>query len=377
LAAFQEKPDDAVPPGATGAASTASEPLVSVVIPAFNAERTLGPAVESALGQTYSNVEIIVVDDGSTDGTPAVLNRYADRIRIVRQKNQGEGAARNSGIERAQGSLIAFLDADDLWDAEKLSVQVAVLNSSPEIGLVFALMRTIDGAGNPLPGTIPSQLPSGLTLRPLPNLSACYELEGPLLSELLKGCFLNTLTPVIRKEALSRVGGFDRLPRGTDRDMWYRLAANGCRMAVVRRPLASYRKWRPAVQESLLLFRSLESRVTPYRKLLTNPDVKDEALRDQAKARIAGMYKTAGDFHLMAGRSVEARKQYAHARAAWPRPVHALGWSATWLGPLGRALMRALSRDEQAYWKEIEETLELERQETSGIREPGPGSGQR
>ena len=186
MAASQEKPDDAVSPGATEEARSASAPWVSVVIPAFNAERTLGPAIESAFAQTYPKVEIIVVDDGSTDGTPAVLERYGDRIRGVRQKNQGEGAARNCGIEKAQGSLIAFLDADDLWDAAKLSAQVAVLTSSPEIGLVFAVARMMDGAGNPLPGAVPAELPRRLTLRPLPGLKDCCELEGPLLSEMLR-----------------------------------------------------------------------------------------------------------------------------------------------------------------------------------------------
>ena len=177
---------------------------------------------------------------------------------------------------------------------------------------------------------------------------------------------------VVRKKALTRVGGFDRLPRGADRDMWYRLAANGCRMAVVQRTLASYRKWRTAAQESLLLFRSMESRVVPYRKLLVNPEVKEEASRNQARQRIAGLCKMAGDFHLMAGRSAEARKFYARARAAWFRPVHAAGWLAAWLGPLGRGLVRRTSRDGESYWSEIAQALEAERQDTLGIRGPDP-----
>src|SRR2546423_7727277 len=88
---------------------------VSVVVPAYNYARYLPQAIDSALGQTHPPLEVIVVDDGSTDDTPRVLDAYGDRIRAVRQANQGAGAARNAGIAVARGEYVAFLDSDDLW----------------------------------------------------------------------------------------------------------------------------------------------------------------------------------------------------------------------------------------------------------------------
>src|SRR4051794_10354756 len=94
-------------------------PTVSVIVPAYNYERYLSLAIESALAQTHSPLEVIVVDDGSTDDTPRVLAAYGDRIRAIRQPNQGAGAARNTGIAASRGDYLAFLDSDDLWRRDK------------------------------------------------------------------------------------------------------------------------------------------------------------------------------------------------------------------------------------------------------------------
>src|SRR5690349_2600271 len=98
-----------------------SAPLVSVVIPVFDGEAYLAAAIESALAKTYARVEVIVVDDGSTDGSASVAARYD--VRLVRQSNRGVSAACNAGVEAARGELIAFLDADDLWPPERLEIQ--------------------------------------------------------------------------------------------------------------------------------------------------------------------------------------------------------------------------------------------------------------
>jgi glycosyltransferase involved in cell wall biosynthesis len=112
------------------------KPLVSVVIPAYNAGRYIADTLDAALTQTYSRREVIVVDDGSTDDTRARLEPYRPRIRYIEQKNAGAGAARNRGIQAATGDYIAFLDADDLWRPETLDVQVEVAQSNPQSGLV-------------------------------------------------------------------------------------------------------------------------------------------------------------------------------------------------------------------------------------------------
>ena len=98
--------------------------LISCVIPVFNGERYLGEALESVLAQSYQPLEVIVVDDGSTDETAEVARRYGERVRYVWQPNAGETAARNLGLTAAHGEFIAFLDADDVWDSEKLERQI-------------------------------------------------------------------------------------------------------------------------------------------------------------------------------------------------------------------------------------------------------------
>jgi glycosyltransferase involved in cell wall biosynthesis len=113
------------------------EPLVSCVVPVFNGERFLGETLRSVLDQTYRPIEVLVVDDGSTDGTAAVIAAHGDRVTAIRQANRGEAAARNAGWRAARGDLVAFLDADDLWEPEKTARQVARLRSTPEIDLCF------------------------------------------------------------------------------------------------------------------------------------------------------------------------------------------------------------------------------------------------
>jgi len=112
-------------------------PAVSVVIPAFNADRYVRDAIRSALTQTHTPMEVIVIDDGSSDTTGATARHFASRVRVIRQAHQGIGAARNRGIHEARGELIALLDADDLWERDKLARQVALLERDPTLDLVF------------------------------------------------------------------------------------------------------------------------------------------------------------------------------------------------------------------------------------------------
>ena len=142
--------------------------LVSVVVPVFNGERHLGETVESVLDQSYDALELVVVDDGSTDRSAAVVAGFADpRIRLLRRTNAGTGAARNAGVAAARGELIAHLDADDLWSRSKLELQVGLLARRPEIdvvggrveefvdpGLPEEVRRRMRAPRGPLPGTV-------------------------------------------------------------------------------------------------------------------------------------------------------------------------------------------------------------------------------
>src|SRR2546428_4652348 len=115
-----------------GGAEKLRMPAVRVVIPIYNGERYLREALESVFAQTYRDYEVICVNDGSTDGSPAVLREYGTRVTVVQQANAGQGAARNTGARHAAGRYIAFLDQDDRWYPHKLEHQVAVLEAGPD-----------------------------------------------------------------------------------------------------------------------------------------------------------------------------------------------------------------------------------------------------
>lgn len=122
-----------------------TSPKVSVVIPSYNCGRFLSETLDSVLAQTFKEYEIIVADDGSTDNTEQIVKPYTDRITYLRGVNKGASAARNSGMKIARGELIAFLDADDLWDSEKLTAQVAFMDCHPEVGVSYTNCTFFDG----------------------------------------------------------------------------------------------------------------------------------------------------------------------------------------------------------------------------------------
>ena len=207
-----------------------STPLVSVVIPAYNATAFLGETLDSVLAQSYTNLEIIVVDDGSTDTTPQLLDSYGDRIRVLRQANAGQAAARNYGAREAHGELLAFLDSDDLWDPDKIARQVALLARFPTALAVYCDHRTIDAQGQPIAS-------SAALVYPRPS--------GDILRALLLGpCIITPGLVLLRRRAFDTTSGFDETPlmRGhEDYALWLRLATQG---SFVYSPdtLVSYRR---------------------------------------------------------------------------------------------------------------------------------------
>lgn len=121
---------------------------VSAVLPVYNGEKYLRQALEGFFSQTYRNLEMIVVDDGSTDNSLAVLSDYADMLRLYTQKNSGVSSARNRGVRESQGELIAFLDQDDIWYSHKIQRQVEVFRAHPEVSFVYSDIDIIDPDGN-------------------------------------------------------------------------------------------------------------------------------------------------------------------------------------------------------------------------------------
>jgi len=118
-------------------------PLVSVIIPVYNCEQYLGEAIESVLNQTYTALEVLVVDDGSTDQSGDVARSFGTRVRYVHQANAGSGAARNRGLAEVKGDLTAFLDADDRWVETKLTLQIAKLQNAAAVDMVFGMVRQL------------------------------------------------------------------------------------------------------------------------------------------------------------------------------------------------------------------------------------------
>src|SRR5690348_13004759 len=126
-------------------------PLVSAAITTYNRARYLPEAIESILAQTIRDLEIVVVDDGSTDDTDAVVAPYLGRVRYVRQANGGRAAARNAAVRLARGELIGFCDSDDRWLPDRLERQLQALESWPEVGMVHGQVELVDDAGRALP----------------------------------------------------------------------------------------------------------------------------------------------------------------------------------------------------------------------------------
>jgi len=201
-------------------------PLISVVIPTFNYGRFLGDAIRSVLRQTYDNIEVLVVDDGSTDETPEVVSEFTNLITYIWQQNAGQSVARNIGIYESKGSLIAFLDADDFWEPSKIQMQYELL--SDKCGFIYCGARTFQSYSNE-------------TINVLDPL-----FRGNCTNEFIKNPGVQIVTAgessvLVRKDIAERVGGFDKrlsISAGYD---FYRRCSNITEFDFVDETLVNYR----------------------------------------------------------------------------------------------------------------------------------------
>lgn len=220
---------------------------VSVVIPSYDRAYIVGDAIQSALDQSYANIEVIVVDDGSRDDTEAVVRRFDDRVRYVRQENAGVCAARNRGLQESRGEFVALLDSDDKWLPWKLESQIAVLRQYPDVGMVWSDMVAVDESGRWLDPAylrhfyvahsrvrIESALLDegalGFLWDDAPAAVADRHVyRGDLFSPMILGNLVHTSTIVLRRSRLAAIGGFDtRLRRsGEDYEFHLRTCALG------------------------------------------------------------------------------------------------------------------------------------------------------
>ena len=192
--------------------STSRRPTISVIIPTFNRGWIIRDAIDSVLAQTYTSYELIVVDDGSTDRTPAILHSYGDRLRLIGQVNRGVSAARNRGIVASTGRLIAFLDSDDLWLPDKLAVQAAFFEHNRS-----ALICQTEELW----------IRNGMRVNPK---NRHRKPSGHIFKASLALCLVSPSAVMVRRELIDKVGLFDEtLPACEDYDLWLRVS---CRIPI-------------------------------------------------------------------------------------------------------------------------------------------------
>lgn len=222
-------------------------PKVSVIIPAYNAMKYLPETLTSVIFQTFNDFEVVIINDGSSDGIEDYISRFTDtRVKIISQPNKGLATARNTGIAHAKGEYIAFLDADDIWEKTKLEKQVLALDKNPEVGLVYTWVTYINHQGKS----------TGRIFR--------HQVEGDVWQQLTKHNIIECgSVPMVRRSCFDVVGVFDenlsRFNVNEDWDMWLRIAARYS-FKVVKEALVYYRQvpfsasknWQ-AVEESTLI----------------------------------------------------------------------------------------------------------------------------
>ncbi|MCL4262305.1 MAG: glycosyltransferase [Anaerolineae bacterium] len=253
---------------------------VSVIIPAYNQGHFLAEAVNSVLAQTYPRVEVIVVDDGSTDDTAVVAHNFTDpRVQYVYKQNGGLSSARNEGLRHAQGQYISYLDSDDCFLPEKLAILVGEMDAHPAVGFVAGQAIPVDEHGRHVGKKFDTPLPTDA-------------------KQLLLGNPLHVGSVLVRRDWQDKVGFFDESLRSyEDWDMWLRLAQAGCQMRYVPQPVSLYRfhtaqMTRDGRQMTSATFAVLD-------KLFADPTLPPDwlALKDKAYSQ-AYLRKTAQSYRL-------------------------------------------------------------------------------
>jgi glycosyltransferase involved in cell wall biosynthesis len=271
-------------------------PAVSVVIATYDHARFVVDAVRSVADQTFEDHEIIVADDGSTDGTADVLRATGVPMRYLTLPHRGVSAARNAAIAAATGRYVAFLDADDLWLPDKLATQVAVLDLRPEVGLVYADALIFDETSGTSCGTHADRFPHP---------------SGRVLADLLFANVVPSPTAVVRRAALDRSGLFDETLTGSeDWDLWLRIAREWD-FYCVPRPLATYRMHGGNAHRNTERMKRHQHLVLA--RALADPSLPAEIVR-HARAAMASL-------HIDFGRIYFHQRDFSGARAELLRAV--------------------------------------------------------
>jgi glycosyltransferase involved in cell wall biosynthesis len=266
------------------------EGLVSVIVPVFNREKLVGATIESILAQSYPRVEIVAVNDGSTDNSLKVLRAYSekhpDRIVVVDQQNTGQSRARNHGILRARGEFIAFLDSDDTWHEDKLSMQMPLFRE--DVGLVFCGIHEVDEHG-----------------RVLQTILCDPKMRGNVYHHLLIRNRMTGGTVVVTRKAIDRVGCFEESFKAAENwDLWIRIAKEFS-VDFVNEPLVNY--LRHPGNLSCDNDRMIQAAWTILQKHIPQGTARDE-LRDTYQLAYAHYYYNLAVRHIAVGDYRQARK---------------------------------------------------------------------
>ena len=272
-------------------------PTVSVIIHTYNNEKFIAETVESVLNQTYKDYEIIVVDDGSVDGTHDALLPYMQKIRYHYKENGGIASAKNTGIRLSQTEFIAFLDHDDLWVPDKLKLQMECFNGNPQVGLVYAKYTSFR---------------DGKELRTKPEKGY----SGWIFKELLSKSFIQTSTVMVKKECLDAVGPYDEsFSLGDEYDMFLRISKK-FQCGFIDKGLTKYRVHDANASKNDFLFD--KENLGVYKKIYNNfTDLNGEEKKILRK-RIAGYSMKVAEGLYRLGKLEESKKYQKEAHDYLP-----------------------------------------------------------
>lgn len=291
-------------------------PIVSVIIPAYNAARWIAETIDSVLVQTFRDFEVIVVDDGSTDETPEIVAKYGNSVRHVRKENGGESSARNAGVRAAHGKYVAFVDADDLWLPEKIELQMKLFTKCPDLAWAYCDALVFDGQTNQVLWKISD------TTKPY---------EGDILRPLLLDNFIGSPTPIIRRDVFDVAGYFDESPLiriGPDWDMWLRIAAKHA-IGYVAQPLAKYRWHSSSMTGTTGPQYTFESKLRVIENAVAREPKRLADLRGRA---IANLCTIMGKWMVKRNEDAKAREMFIRAIRYYPYDIRILAyWLATFL----------------------------------------------
>ena len=290
-------------------------PLVSVVVATYNMARYLPSAIRSVLEQTYPALEVLVIDDGSTDDTRTAIQPLLDdrRVRYLAQENQGQAGAKNRGVLEAKGEYVAFLDADDLWHRDKLTHQIPLFYGRERVGVVYSRYLEIDEAGRQI------------------AVSDNKLFRGHISGPLLIFNFIAFGTTVAKRECFERLGLFDEeLGMGIDYDLWLRFSTQ-YEFDYVDLPLLQYRVWLGQMSNNCKR-RYLNGIATMKRFLETHPGLVDKKTENEAWAHTyVGLGRC---LRSVERRAIPAFREYL--RALSYNPAYLPAWKAIAKACVGR-----------------------------------------